>query len=118
MKKLKLSLLTLGAWGLLLAALTPVAGATINVILATDQTPGDAGVARVASVTGGIWDRGGRVWMPGLYRPDAPSIVERNALWVWTAPTGSGEVYSDDDSVPYYVGGVAGDPIPMSVPRL
>ncbi len=112
--------LVLGAWTFLLATcpLSLVSGATIDVLLATDQTPGDAGLARVLSVAGGFWDRGGRVWMQGLYRPDAPSIVERNAVWLWTAPAaGTREFYRDGNSVPYYVSGVAGPPIPMSVPR-
>ena len=113
----KLLFLLLGAMAWILAGLFPVVGATIDVLLATGQTPGSAGGARVASVAGGVWDRGGRVWMQGRYRADAPSVLERNALWSWTG-SGAAEVYSDDDSVPYYVGGVAGPPIPMSVPRL
>ncbi len=114
----KLLFPTLGALALVAAGLSPLFGATIDVLLATGQTPASAGLNRVGSVAGGMWDRGGRVWMEGRYQPDAPSVLERNAVWLWTAAGTTGEVYSDGNAVPYYVGGVAGPVIPMSVPRL
>jgi hypothetical protein len=90
--------------------------ATIQVILATDQIPADAETFRVASVSGGIWDRGGRILLSGRYRPGSPGAVDRNAAWVSSGPGTTRELYADGDSVPYYSGPAVGPVIAMSVP--
>ena len=82
--------------------------ASIQVVLATDQTPGDADVARVSVMGGGVWDRAGRVLMQGRYRSAVPWEPERNAIWAWTGPNTARELYSDGDDVPYYSEPVAG----------
>ena len=100
----------------LLLSLRPPAHATVQVVLVTDQTPGDAGLLRVQEVLGGVWDRSGNVLLSGRYQPETPGGIDRNAIWTWTGPNSARELYSDGDAVPYYSIPGAGTVIGMSVP--
>lgn len=93
-----------------------IQAASIQVILATDQSPGDAEVARVHGIGGGLWDRAGRVLMTGQYRAAESGGTERNAVWTWAGPNTARELYSDGDDVPYYSTPLAGIVPQMSVP--
>ncbi|MBM3849062.1 MAG: hypothetical protein FJ396_02550 [Verrucomicrobia bacterium] len=66
-----------------LATLARAVTPPVEVVLATGQTPCDAGTARVAELDGGLWDEAGRVLLSGRYRPSPSSPVGRNAIWVW-----------------------------------
>ncbi len=101
---------------LILLGLASAEAATIQVILATDQTPGDAETFEVATVGGGIWDRAGRILMSGRYKPGSLGAIDRNATWVSTGPGTTRELYADGDSVPYFSIPVGGPVIAMSVP--
>jgi hypothetical protein len=103
-----------GLLGLL--TLASAEAASIQVILATDQTPGDAQAFQVATVSGGIWDRGGRILMSGRYKPGSPGAIDRNATWVSDGPGTTRELYADGDSVPYFSMPVGGPVIAISVP--
>jgi len=103
-----------GLLGLL--TLTCAQAATVQVVLATDQTPGDAETFQVATVHGGIWDRAGRILMSGRYKPGSPGAIDRNATWVSNGPGTTRELYADGDSVPYFSIPVGGPVIAMSVP--
>lgn len=103
---------------LCVATLVQAAPPPVEVVLATGQTPRDAGMARVGELDGGLWDEAGRVLLSGRYRPSPPSPVGRNAIWVWSGPASATELYTDGDSVPYTSGPVVGPVIPISVPRI
>lgn len=91
-------------------------GLSIEVILATDQTPGGAQTQRVGIIHGGVWDRAGRVLLSGRYQPSSPRGTERNAVWAGSGPLTSRELYSDGDSVPYFSTPIAGPVIAISAP--
>jgi len=50
---------------LCVATLVEAAPPPVEVVLATGQTPRDAGTARVAELDGGLWDEAGRVLLSG-----------------------------------------------------
>jgi hypothetical protein len=114
MRTLRLHAVFRGLLGLL--TLASAEAASVQVILATDQTPGDAETFRVATVSGGIWDRAGRILMSGRYKPGSPGAIDRNATWVSNGPGITRELYADGDSVPYFSMPVGGPVIAMSVP--
>lgn len=103
-----------GLLGLLTLASTEAA--TLQVILAIDQIPSNAGLFQVSTVHGGIWDRGGRILMSGRYKPGSLGALDRNATWVSNGPGTTREMYADGDSVPYFSIPVGGPVIAMSVP--
>lgn len=114
MRTRRLNAVFRGLLGLL--TLASAEAATIQVILAIDQVPSNAGLFQVSTVHGGIWDRGGRILMSGRYKPDFIGAIDRNATWVSNGPGTTREMYADGDSVPYFSMPVGGSVIAMSVP--
>ena len=114
MRTLRIHAVFRGLLGLL--TLASAEAATIQVILAIDQVPSNAGLFQVSTVHGGIWDRGGRILMSGRYKPDFIGALDRNATWVSSGPGTTREMYADGDSVPYFSMPVGGSVIAMSVP--